>query len=116
MPVMPPKPCSSPRCNKMASKGGRCDDHQPEPWNSSKSKTPTERGYGYDWVKIRLKALLRDGHLCQECMKNGIITLATDVDHIISKAKGGTNRLDNLQSLCNPCHKAKTIKERNSEL
>lgn len=112
MPSMPPKPCASPRCHKMASKYGKCEDHQPEPWNSSKGKSPAERGYGSEWVKIRAKALLRDGHLCQACFKAGIITVATEVDHIINKARGGTNRMENLQSLCNPCHKDKTSKER----
>lgn len=112
MPSMPPKPCASPRCYKMATKSGRCEDHQPEPWLSSKGKTPAQRGYGFDWVKIRAKALLRDGHLCQQCIKDGVITLATDVDHIISKAKGGTNRMENLQSLCKQCHKVKTNMER----
>ena len=112
MPSLPPKPCTAPRCYKMASKGGRCEDHQPEPWLSSKGKSPDERGYGYQWKKTRLKALIRDAHLCKICSKAGIITVATDVDHIIPKAKGGTNELTNLQSLCNPCHKQKTTKER----
>jgi len=112
MPTMPPKPCSEPRCYKMSSNSGRCEDHQPEPWLSSKGKTPTERGYGYDWKKLRLKVLIRDAHLCQECFKNNIITVATDVDHIIPKSKGGTNAMTNLQSLCNPCHKIKTNSER----
>lgn len=112
MPSMPPKPCASPRCYKMASKHGKCEDHQPEPWLSSKGKTPTERGYGADWVKIRAKALLRDGHLCKICFKGGIITVATEVDHILNKAKGGTNSMSNLQSVCKSCHAAKTLKER----
>jgi 5-methylcytosine-specific restriction enzyme A len=100
----------------MTTKKGRCDDHQPEAWQSSKGKTATERGYGHNWRKARKQALERDGHLCQECIKQGVATLATDVDHIQNKASGGTDDLSNLQSLCNPCHKAKTIKERSSGL
>ncbi len=34
------------------------------------------------------------------------------VDHIIPKAHGGTDADSNLQSLCWPCHKAKTARER----
>jgi len=34
---------------------------------------------------------------------------ATEVDHIIEVARGGTNTIDNLQPLCKPCHMAKTI-------
>lgn len=112
MPAMPPKPCASPRCYKMASKSGRCEDHQSEPWFTSKGKTPTQRGYGAEWVRLRAKVLIRDSHLCKTCFKASIITVATDVDHIVSKAKGGTNKMENLQSLCNVCHKIKTAKER----
>ncbi|EHS1339913.1 HNH endonuclease, partial [Escherichia coli] len=37
---------------------------------------------------------------------------AKTVDHIIPKAHGGTDADCNLQSLCWPCHKAKTARER----
>ena len=33
---------------------------------------------------------------------------ATEIDHIIELASGGTNTLDNLQPLCKPCHAIKT--------
>lgn len=112
MPSMPPKPCSNPRCYKMASKGGRCEDHQPEPWFSSKLKTAAERGYGYKWKKLRAKVLIRDAHLCQTCFRAGIITVASEVDHKLNKARGGTDSMDNLESICSPCHKDKTNKER----
>ena len=112
MPSLPPKPCCTPRCHKMATKRGKCEDHQPEAWVSSKGKTAEERGYGHKWKKIRKQALVRDGYLCQECLKSGLLTVATDVDHIINKAQGGTDALSNLQCLCHPCHKIKTISER----
>lgn len=112
MPSLPPRPCTAPRCNKMASKGGRCEDHQHKPWASNEGKTASERGYNYKWRKRRERILKRDSYLCQCCLGNGIYTKATDVDHITPKAKGGTDADDNLQSLCNPCHKEKTIRER----
>jgi hypothetical protein len=34
--------------------------------------------------------------------------MATDVDHIIAKSKGGTDAYSNLQSLCHRCHSQKT--------
>jgi 5-methylcytosine-specific restriction endonuclease McrA len=34
---------------------------------------------------------------------------ATEVDHIIEVARGGSNTIDNLQPLCKPCHMAKTV-------
>lgn len=115
MPSMPPKPCASPRCFKMASKCGRCEDHQPEPWFSSKGKTPTERGYGHYWKKLRVKVLLRDAHLCKTCFRANIMTLATEVDHILNKARGGTDSMDNLESICKPCHTIKTNLERQNK-
>ena len=36
---------------------------------------------------------------------------AKEVDHIITKAKGGTDDPDNLQSLCVQCHREKTARE-----
>lgn len=114
MPVMPPKPCKAPRCRVMASKGGYCDEHKPVivPWQSSIGKSAKERGYGSSWVKLRKSALKRDYYLCQECKKSGIATPATEVDHILNKARGGDDDMNNLQSLCKPCHKRKTIEER----
>ena len=112
MPKMPPRPCTTARCSNMSTNKGKCEEHQPEPWQSSIGKTPTERGYGAKWKRIRKRALVRDNYLCQDCLSRNILTNATDVDHILNKKRGGTDAIDNLQSLCNPCHKAKTIEER----
>lgn len=112
MPKMPPRPCTQARCNNMATKSGRCDDHQHEAWSSNKGKSAESRGYGYQWKKLREKVLIRDGYLCQKCLASDIITLATDVDHIVNKKRGGSDQMSNLESLCNPCHKEKTKKER----
>ncbi|WP_431608422.1 HNH endonuclease signature motif containing protein, partial [Enterobacter asburiae] len=48
----------------------------------------------------------------QECLRNGRYTPAETVDHITAKANGGTDDLSNLESLCKPCHRAKTAVER----
>ncbi len=112
MPVAPPRPCTAPRCNKMITKGSRCEDHQPIAWVSSIGKTPTERGYGSKWVRLRNAAMKRDKYICQLCLLQGICTPAREVDHILNKARGGSDTMDNLQSVCKPCHKAKTQKER----
>nr|WP_252316395.1 HNH endonuclease signature motif containing protein [Acinetobacter venetianus] len=37
--------------------------------------------------------------------------MATDLDHIVSKEQGGTDDMDNLQSLCSPSHQEKTARE-----
>lgn len=33
-----------------------------------------------------------------------------DMDHVTEVVRGGSNQLENLQTLCQPCHKAKTAK------
>ena len=38
----------------------------------------------------------------------GRLVPATDVDHILPKAAGGTNDEINLQALCHVCHSKKT--------
>jgi 5-methylcytosine-specific restriction protein A len=70
-----------------------------------------ERGYGHQWVKLRGHILRRDDYLCQPCLRQGRPTQATQVDHIIPKAQDGTDDPENLQSICEPCHKAKTKAE-----
>ena len=70
-----------------------------------------ERGYGAAWVKTRALVLSRDMHLCQPCLVKGRPTPADQVDHITSKAKGGSDDLENLQAICHDCHKAKTADE-----
>ena len=70
-----------------------------------------DRGYGGAWDKLRLTILARDRHLCLTCLKTGRPTPATEVDHIIPKAKGGTDDPGNLASICNDCHREKTGRE-----
>jgi 5-methylcytosine-specific restriction protein A len=45
------------------------------------------------------------------CKRSSRYVPATDVDHIINKANGGTDKLENLQSLCKKCHRTKTANE-----
>lgn len=79
--------------------------HQGMPRGSS-----TARGYGYAWQQQRRAHLDREP-LCRVCLRSGVTTAATDVDHIVGKAKGGTDDETNLQSLCGPCHSRKTATE-----
>ena len=76
--------------------------------NWSHTKTTTQRGYGYAWQKLRKVILARDYYLCQPCKRKGLLTEASEVDHIKEKANGGTDDPDNLQAICTPCHRAKT--------
>ena len=61
-------------------------------------------------LNIRVKVLSRDNFRCVFCGKSP----ATDagvklhVDHIVPFSRGGTNSLDNLQSLCEQCNLGKS--------
>ena len=60
--------------------------------------------YPPGWYAIRKEVIRRDDGLCQPCLKQGIRTPGSDVHHTISLRKGGTNELDNLVYICQPCH------------
>jgi 5-methylcytosine-specific restriction protein A len=68
------------------------------------------RGYGHHWRLIRL-AHLRRNPLCVECLTDGRSIAATDVDHVVARARGGTDESKNLQSLCHAHHSRKTARE-----
>lgn len=112
------RPCRAfgcPAVVKSRNQQGYCDDHASKRsnWNKRVDRTgsTTERGYGHTWRKLREQILKRDDYLCVQCSAHGRVSSATDVDHIINKAKGGTDAVDNLQSLCSACHKEKTANE-----
>lgn len=62
------------------------------------------------WKRLRAKTLQRDEHICQLHLP-GCTFDATAVDHVINYAQGGTDDMDNLQSVCGPCHSKKTARE-----
>ena len=69
------------------------------------------RGYDRDWHELRTAHLI-DEPWCRACAAQGIDRRAALVDHIESISVRPDLRLDpsNLQSLCWPCHNAKTIR------
>src|SRR5712692_5861146 len=109
MPSRPKRPCYQPGCGQLIDPSDRlCFKHRRQV-NQSR-KTTKARGYHGNWERIRARRL-REEPLCRECLKAGRTTAANEVDHIIPRARGGTDADDNLQSLCKPCHSTKTIRE-----
>lgn len=51
------------------------------------------------WKKIRIKVLNRDAYTCAYCGD-----IATEVDHVYPKSKGGEDTLDNLVAACRRCN------------
>lgn len=70
--------------------------------------TTTERGYGWQWQKIRLVILAQEP-LCRFCKEAGRITMAEEVDHI--DGDSFNNDQENLRPLCRPCHLKRTAKD-----
>jgi len=52
---------------------------------------------------IRKKIYERDGYKCRKCGDTEWLT----IDHVIPLAKGGTNRENNLITLCKKCNQEK---------
>lgn len=68
---------------------------------ADKRESSAKRGYGHKWRLIR-GAFLKAYPYCS-CGAE-----ATEVDHVISLRKGGTNQWSNLRAMCKPCHTRKT--------
>jgi 5-methylcytosine-specific restriction endonuclease McrA len=56
--------------------------------------------------KYRLKILLaeRDGFICKICFKQGHRVKLT-IHHKIKVSDGGSNKLENLELICEDCHR-----------
>jgi 5-methylcytosine-specific restriction protein A len=66
---------------------------------------------GRPWRRKRDAVLKRDGHLCRQCRREGALTLASQVDHVVPVAEGGTDDETNLEAICDLHHLAKTQAE-----
>jgi 5-methylcytosine-specific restriction protein A len=66
---------------------------------------------GRPWRRLRDRILQRDRFVCQPCKREGRITEAREVDHMVPLAKGGTDDESNLQSICSQCHHVKSIRD-----
>jgi len=56
--------------------------------------------------KLRLNVLMRDDYTCVKCGRKGPES-RLEVDHITPVSKGGTDELNNLQTLCFECNRGK---------
>ena len=58
--------------------------------------------YGFDNVKEYIR--FRDGFKCRHCHRKGGPNVRLEIHHIIWRCNGGTDRPDNLVTLCHECH------------
>lgn len=63
-----------------------------------------------EWEQYRQQTLKRDGYTCQKCgYDDGDREL--HADHQTPMSRGGSTHMDNLQTLCFPCHNKKTKRD-----
>ena len=66
------------------------------------------------WKRIRAH-ILKNEPLCRPCQDNDRVEVATQVDHIIPISQGGALLdIENLQPICNNCHRGKSANELHS--
>lgn len=108
MPRRPAHPCNHAGCGRLTEKR-YCEIHtvtdKAPAWRTTTGSS-TSRGYGAGWRRLRKRILARDP-FCLCCGRN----VSEHVDHIVSKAAGGTDDAANLRGICEPCHKRKTAKD-----
>lgn len=117
MPYAPPSRCTDPECHELATKGSRCDDHQPIPWRGRDNKAERYGISSGEWRTLKRKVTKRDNGCCYLC---GAESPDLDdehaepheLDHVIPISEGGARRsLDNLGLACTTCHDAKSKAE-----
>lgn len=104
MPTRPARLCIEPACSRLVVDGSRCPKHATlrQRERERPRGTRQERGYGAEWQVTRLRILERDGYRCAYCGGP-----AGTVDHIVAKARGGTDYDSNLTAACVQCNSGK---------
>jgi 5-methylcytosine-specific restriction endonuclease McrA len=96
LPYAPPHPCAEPRCHALVH-GPRCAAHTRKPF----ARTYAHAG-GRAWQRTRARIFQRDGHRCRYCGGPAEV-----VDHILNRARGGSDDDSNLAACCRRCNEAK---------
>ena len=116
MPKKPKRPCQYPGCPKLTD-GLYCAEHQRQAtrhYNHFQHEPETNKRYGRAWKRIRDR-YIKAHPLCEECQRQGKLTPAEEVHHILPLASGGTNDEGNLIALCKSCHSKITISSNNTK-
>jgi len=110
MPYRPPRPCSWPGCPLLTTQRF-CPTHRrvyERERERLRGRRPTAHQRGYDgaWRRVRAQVLAEEPR-CRMCGAP-----ASEVDHIVPLARGGTHDRANLQPLCVSCHRIKSARAR----
>ncbi|WP_077067745.1 HNH endonuclease [Haloarcula rubripromontorii] len=60
-----------------------------------------------EFSELRDVVLKRDNYQCTNCGKPQVLAQSLDIDHIVPRGVGGSERISNLHTLCRQCHDAK---------
>ncbi|MEU5382663.1 HNH endonuclease [Kitasatospora cineracea] len=97
------------KCTRTSIRDGRCEAHQlRRGWNRQSPRNTARPG---NWSSRRAQALARDRFRCRQCGEREEL----EVDHRIPVSRGGSWELENLQTLCRPCHRRKTYATKEEE-
>ena len=107
MPQRPGTACSKPGCRGVV-RNGVCSVCGPvrvavQRAHDEQRGTAAQRGYGARWQRLRAM-VLNASPLCAECSRQGRVTPATDVHHLVKRRDGGPDSFENLEPLCHACH------------
>jgi 5-methylcytosine-specific restriction protein A len=94
-----PRQCAEPGCPGKTFDGSRCPRHAGA-WRNGRPAS----AYGSGWSKLRARVLAEE----PTCACGAP---ATEVDHIVALAFGGSHDRGNLRGTCTPCHKRKTAED-----
>jgi hypothetical protein len=67
-----------------------------------------QHGQTYGYYDVRYYVFARDEYTCQVCKKKGKIL---HTHHIVYRSEGGTDRADNLITVCTDCHTSENHKQ-----
>jgi 5-methylcytosine-specific restriction protein A len=106
MPNRIASPCAQPGCPAVT-QGGRCPKHQrahQRAYAARPERRQAQQPYHTTaWRQLRAACLERDPYCW--CGKR-----ATEADHIVARAEGGSDTLENLRGMCKSHHSQKTVK------
>lgn len=105
MPRSPKKPCAFPGCPNLTD-GQYCEEHRKterRKYDRYERSPDVHRKYGSAWKRVREQYALAHP-LCEQCLKEGRVTLMDEVHHKLPVNRGGTHEWSNLMSLCRSCH------------
>lgn len=109
MPSKPLRPCRHRGCTALV-RGGYCTEHTAPPRERAPDNRPAAhlRGYDSDWNALRDWFII-EHPFCAACGRVGAM-----VDHVQPIDTHPERRLDpdNLQTLCNSCHRRKTARDK----